>query len=109
MMLTLNILAALIALSAIDGPVRGLEARHQDNVVLVQRGDGSSTRGSSARGNSSRGTTMSADRPRRNADGVDCHRDVRTHRIRGEWVRHRHVGEDCAVRVVRQAESVLPD
>lgn len=31
----------------------------------------------------------------------DCHRDVRTHRIYGVLVKHRHVGEDCAVREVR--------
>ncbi|MEQ1949972.1 hypothetical protein [Mesorhizobium sp. CN2-181] len=30
----------------------------------------------------------------------DCHRDVRLHRIGGVPVWHRHVGPDCAVRVV---------
>lgn len=30
----------------------------------------------------------------------DCHRDVRQHRIRGELVWHRHVGPNCAVRIV---------
>lgn len=34
---------------------------------------------------------------------VDCHRDVRTHRIGGVKVTHRHVGDNCQVRVVRQA------
>ena len=33
---------------------------------------------------------------------VDCHRDVRTHRIGGVKVRHRHVGDDCRIRQVRQ-------
>lgn len=33
---------------------------------------------------------------------VDCHRDVRTHRIGGVKIRHRHVGDDCRVRQVRQ-------
>lgn len=33
---------------------------------------------------------------------VDCHRDVRVHRINGVMVRHRHVGKNCAVRVARQ-------
>ena len=33
---------------------------------------------------------------------VDCHRDVRTHRIGGVKVTHRHVGDNCQVRVVRQ-------
>ncbi len=108
-MLTITLFSALLATGAL-GQAPLLQRVGQDAaVVLVQRGDDTSSRGSSSRGNSSRGTTMSADRPRRNADGVDCHRDVRTHRIRGEWVRHRHVGEDCAVRVVRQAESALPD
>lgn len=32
---------------------------------------------------------------------VDCHRDVRTHRIWGVLIRHRHVGTDCRVREVR--------
>jgi hypothetical protein len=31
----------------------------------------------------------------------DCHRDVRTHRIYGVMVKHRHVGDDCQVREVR--------
>ncbi len=35
----------------------------------------------------------------------DCHRDVRTHRIDGVMVRHRHVGENCEVRVVRQSSE----
>lgn len=43
---------------------------------------------------------------RRNGDShvrrySDCHRDVRTHRIHGVMVKHRHVGEDCQVREVR--------
>ena len=33
----------------------------------------------------------------------DCHRDVRLHRIRGVLVWHRHVGPNCAVRVVRRS------
>lgn len=35
----------------------------------------------------------------------DCHRDVRTHRIGGVLVRHRHVGSDCQIRIVRKANS----
>lgn len=35
----------------------------------------------------------------------DCHRDVRTHRIGGVLVTHRHVGEDCQVRVVKKMNS----
>lgn len=34
---------------------------------------------------------------------VDCHRDVRTHRIGGIMLRHRHVGKKCALREVRQS------
>ncbi|WP_442582669.1 hypothetical protein ACSBOB_12275 [Mesorhizobium sp. ASY16-5R] len=34
---------------------------------------------------------------------ADCHRDVRLHRIRGVQVWHRHVGRDCAVRVVSRS------
>jgi len=33
---------------------------------------------------------------------ADCHRDVRTHRINGVKIRHRHVGDNCQVREVRQ-------
>lgn len=33
---------------------------------------------------------------------VDCHRDVRTHRIGGVKVRHRHVGDNCQIRQVRK-------
>jgi hypothetical protein len=34
---------------------------------------------------------------------ADCHRDVRTHRINGVKITHRHVGDGCQVRTVRQA------
>jgi len=34
---------------------------------------------------------------------VDCHRDIRTHRIGGIKVTHRHVGENCQVRIVRKS------
>lgn len=34
---------------------------------------------------------------------VDCHRDVRTHRIGGVMVTHRHVGDNCQIRVVRKS------
>lgn len=33
---------------------------------------------------------------------TDCHRDVREHRINGVRIRHRHVGSNCAIRVVKQ-------
>lgn len=36
---------------------------------------------------------------------ADCHRDVRTHRIGGVMVTHRHVGDRCQVRVVRKLNS----
>jgi hypothetical protein len=32
----------------------------------------------------------------------DCHRDVRTHRIGGVILRHRHVGDNCQIREVRR-------
>jgi len=35
----------------------------------------------------------------------DCHRDVRRHRIGGAMVLHRHVGDRCQVRVVRELNS----
>lgn len=36
----------------------------------------------------------------------DCHRDVRRHRINGVMVLHRHVGDRCKVRVVREMSSL---
>jgi hypothetical protein len=36
---------------------------------------------------------------------VDCHRDVRTHRIDGVMVTHRHVGPNCEVRIVRRSSE----
>ncbi len=36
---------------------------------------------------------------------ADCHRSVRTHRIFGVMIRHRHVGDDCRVREVKQLRS----
>ncbi|MEP9389492.1 hypothetical protein [Mesorhizobium sp. KR9-304] len=35
----------------------------------------------------------------------DCHRDVRRHRIGGVLVLHRHVGDRCKIRVVREMNS----
>src|SRR5690606_29471754 len=35
----------------------------------------------------------------------DCHRDLRRHRINGVMVLHRHVGDRCKVRVVREMSS----
>lgn len=50
--------------------------------------------------------SSSSENRRRNGDkfvrrDFDCHRDVRTHRIHGVMVQHRHVGDDCQVREVR--------
>lgn len=39
---------------------------------------------------------------------VDCHRDIRTHWIGGSIVTHRHVGEDCQVRIVNQGTAAPP-
>lgn len=33
-------------------------------------------------------------------DLSDCHRSIQTHRINGVMVKHRHVGPDCAIRIV---------
>lgn len=58
------------------------------------------------------GNLPSTAQPDRNAEkrqawrqgwqSADCHRDVRTHRIDGVKLTHRHVGETCQVRVVRK-------
>ena len=37
----------------------------------------------------------------------DCHRDVRTHWINGARVTHRHVGDNCEVRIVHR--STVPN
>ena len=47
--------------------------------------------------------------PTQRGQPVDCHRDVRVHRIAGIMLRHRHVGDDCQVREVRQATEFLPN
>ncbi len=36
---------------------------------------------------------------------ADCHRSVRTHWIFGILIRHRHVGDRCTVREVKQLHS----
>lgn len=33
---------------------------------------------------------------------ADCHRDVRTHRIGGVKITHRHVGDRCQIRPVQK-------
>ena len=42
-------------------------------------------------------------------ENLDCHRDVRTHRINGQRVTHRHVGDDCQVRVVNRSSVPAPN
>lgn len=40
---------------------------------------------------------------------VDCHRDAREHHVPGMGrVYHRHVGENCAIRVIRRSSSRNP-
>lgn len=39
---------------------------------------------------------------------VDCHGDIRTHWIGGSLVTHRHIGDDCDIRIVNQGTSVPP-
>ena len=51
---------------------------------------------------------VSAPRQNQRRQIVDCHRDVRTHRIDGVMLRHRHVGDDCRVREVRQVNEPAP-
>lgn len=46
---------------------------------------------------------------RRNRREADCHRDVRTHRIGGRLVTHRHVGKNCVVREVRGSTTIVPE
>jgi len=52
---------------------------------------------------------LSGDEGNRSRRQADCHRDVRTHRIGGVMVTHRHVGNDCAIREVRRSKTVVPD
>ena len=83
--------ALIVAVNAM--PLPALD-RQKQPVMEVQAQGGSSVRRPETEDNYRR------DLRRRS---VDCHRDVRTHRINGEFVRHRHVGENCDVRVVRRS------
>ncbi|XJO04464.1 hypothetical protein ACHMW7_12460 [Aminobacter sp. UC22_36] len=46
---------------------------------------------------------VEGDRETRRRPSADCHRDVRTHRVDGVMLRHRHVGDDCRIREVRSS------
>ena len=46
---------------------------------------------------------VEGERETRRRPSADCHRDVRTHRVDGVVLRHRHVGDDCRIREVRSS------
>lgn len=46
---------------------------------------------------------VKGERETRRRPSADCHRDVRTHRVDGVMLRHRHVGDDCRIREVRSS------
>lgn len=46
---------------------------------------------------------VEGEREIRRRPSADCHRDVRTHRVDGVMLRHRHVGDDCTIREVRSS------
>lgn len=46
------------------------------------------------------GSSSGNDRRIINRRIVDCHRSVRTHRVGGIMLKHRHVGDNCAIREV---------
>jgi hypothetical protein len=48
------------------------------------------------------------DRVQQRRQYVDCHRDVRTHRIDGYMLTHRHVGDRCTVRTVNRSSQTIP-
>ena len=48
------------------------------------------------------------ERVRQRRHHADCHRDVRTHRINGEMVPHRHVGDRCTVLTVNRSGQTIP-
>lgn len=77
------------------------DACHPGSVTSERSG------GSLAHGDLTRGCASAAMANASATQGkpVDCHRDVRTHRIDGTRIRHRHVGDGCAVREVRSGNS----
>lgn len=74
----------------------------------VRRRNGPDTERSASQRRRSNCNTVVDDRyddENRRRRPADCHRDVRTHRVGGVILRHRHVGDDCAIREVRRLNS----
>ena len=99
--LSASLLSAFIIVVNAMPPRTFSQSMSREPVLLAQADGGRSFRRSDLEGEERRRREFR--RP-----VVDCHRDVRTHRINGELVRHRHVGDNCEVRIVRQSTAPAP-
>lgn len=90
--------AVVFAVSAMP-PTAVIAHEAGEEVMVAQAQSGRTVR----RSDTERGRPERREHRERRPVYADCHRDVRTHRINGEMVTHRHVGADCAVRVVRRS------
>ncbi|MBT1156525.1 hypothetical protein J1C56_13070 [Aminobacter anthyllidis] len=109
-------LAAVLAASVLPAGARPLSAHRQASEGLVVKingchGDvrddyipeiGRRAPHYHLRG-SCRPVLVEGEREIRRRPSADCHRDVRTHRVNGVMLRHRHVGDDCSIREVRSS------
>jgi hypothetical protein len=83
-------------------------SQSSDITVLAQADGGTSSRRDEIIRQGARDGAPPSYRRQLRGTIVDCHRDVRTHRINGEMVRHRHVGDNCEIRIVRQSSEPAP-
>lgn len=99
-----SLLAAfIVVVNAMPPLAFGMDKSPQGSVVAQAEG-GSSVR----RGDREQEFRQGVERDHLRGTFFDCHRDIRTHRINGVQVRHRHVGDDCEVRIVRQSTVPAP-
>lgn len=103
-------IAAALALSGLAGLVVATKAMPG---IAVSPGQGDPALSAQVQDVSSRRDREREERERESRSQrrtpVDCHRDVRTHRVDGVLIRHRHVGQNCAVREVRRGTDRSPD
>lgn len=111
--ISMSLAMMIIAGTAADaGPYRTTAADMVTDMPVIAVGcsggavasSGSSSRHVRRQGNCNTANEGSSSRNQRkiiNRRHFDCHRDVRTHRIGGIKLKHRHVGDNCAIREVR--------
>ena len=108
--ITVALLASIAAAFFVAGmtmppPVLGVATASPSEELRLAQAEGGRSYRDGDRMREPRRTERGRQRDR--SEIVDCHRDVRTHRINGRMVTHRHVGDDCRIRVVNQS-SVPP-